>query len=85
MNPLIAQVSGISEASENAVAGFIAIQSDGRIFSGPAHQGVYVLRDANFLKRIAPVDSVIVPVRLVVPHDPSIQPHVLSQALRGAS
>lgn len=82
MNSLVAKVTGINEAAaEHTLEGFIAIAPDGRIFNGNGKTGAYVLRDANYLRRIAFPGSAIVPVKLTVSADPSIDPEVLARAL----
>lgn len=81
MNSLVAKVTGISEAVETTVDGFIAILPDGRIFSGNNQHGICVMRDANYLKRVVAVDAAIVPARLTIMADPSIAPNLARAAL----
>lgn len=83
MNSLVAKVTGINEAAEHTVEGFIAIGPDGRVFNGNGQTGAYVVRSSNYLARIAFPGSAIVPVKLTIQADPSIDPAVLARAIEG--
>lgn len=80
-SPLVARVAGIREAAEHAVDGFIAIKPDGSPFSGGARFGICLMRDRQFLKRVAPVDAAVVPAKLIIQADPSIDPSAVARLL----
>lgn len=52
-------------AVELPLEGYVARLSDGRYWSGGATGSICVMRQPGYLRRLAPVDAVIVPVSLV--------------------